>query len=172
MIVVTGRSHTGTSMLMHMLNVGGIRPIYDPLLQTEHDRKQYPHGYYETQWMPRIERLDLDAAPGTCAKVFFNEIPELLEKIRSKVSHVLITQRPYSDNPDWRKYIGVWVYEETMAKKALNEARMPCLTINYHIAIADPISTSKNISDFLDCSLDIEAMAKIPIVIVRETQWM
>jgi len=68
-VVVSGLPRSGTSMLMHVLQAGGMTPLTDQIRSPDVDN---PKGYYEFERVRRLPQGDvgwLDDARGKCVKV-------------------------------------------------------------------------------------------------------
>ena len=98
-IIVSGLPRSGTSMMMKMLDAGGVLPVTDNIRTADDDN---PKGYYEFE---RVKQLDTDTAwlPEAQGKVV-KVISMLLEKLpegytykvlfmRREIGEILASQR-------------------------------------------------------------------------------
>ena len=74
--VVAGLPRSGTSMMMSMLEAGGIPLLTDGVRTADRDN---PRGYYELEAVKQTDRDPswLDDAPGKAVKVISQLLPEL-----------------------------------------------------------------------------------------------
>lgn len=84
-VVVSGLPRSGTSMMMKMLEAGGIEPLTDNIRTPDNDN---PKGYYEFE---RIKKLEIDKewlpmAKGKAVKI----ISMLLQHLPSNYSYKVI----------------------------------------------------------------------------------
>ncbi len=67
--IVSGLPRSGTSMMMKMLEAGGIPPVIDEIREADSDN---PKGYYEFERVKQMDKGDtkwLAQAPGKAVKV-------------------------------------------------------------------------------------------------------
>jgi hypothetical protein len=88
-ILVSGLPRSGTSMMMKMLEAGGLPPLTDHLRAADDDN---PQGYYEFERAKKLREGDaawLDDAPGRAVKV----ISALLEHLPADRQYKVIFMR-------------------------------------------------------------------------------
>ena len=99
-VIVSGLPRSGTSMMMRMLDAGGLPPLTDNLRTADTDN---PEGYYEFERVKQLDRGDtawLATAPGHAVKVISALLRHLPATYTYKVifmerhmSEVLASQR-------------------------------------------------------------------------------
>ncbi len=68
-VIVSGLPRSGTSMMMRMLDLGGLPPLSDGVRESDEDN---PKGYYEFERVKQLDKGDhawLAEAPGKAVKV-------------------------------------------------------------------------------------------------------
>lgn len=83
-IIVTGLPRSGTSMMMKMLEAGGVPPLCDGLRAADSDN---PNGYYEFEAVKRTKEDSswLAEAPGRAVKMVYKLLYDLPENGRYEV---------------------------------------------------------------------------------------
>ena len=174
-IVVSGLPRSGTSMMMRMLEAGGIEPFTDGARAADVDN---PEGYYEHRRVMDLER-DPDrrwgcAARGRALKVIsflLRHLPDdnayrvvymrrhLDEILRSqdKMLDRLGNAAPGADLEAMKEaYRNDIVAARLYARK---QAFMEMLEVHYAEAVADPAAAARAVNAFLGGQLDEAAMA-------------
>lgn len=171
--VVSGLPRSGTSMLMRMLEAGGIPPLTDGQRRADDDN---PRGYYELEAVKRLpeDAAWVDEAGGRAVKA----VSALLERLPAgrryrvvflerDLREVLASQRKMLERrgePTDR------VPEEQMAAlfrkhlagvlaRAEARADMEVLRLDHAAVLASPAEAARRIDEFLGGGLDREAMA-------------
>ena len=174
--IVSGLPRSGTSMMMKMLEAGGIPPLTDNLRTADIDN---PKGYYEFERVKKLSEGDvawLSDAEGKTVKV----ISQLLRHLpgshsyrvifmRRKINEILASQKKMLQNrgedvdavsdeeiaalfEKHLKHIQQWFSE--------NE-HVSVLYIYYSDVLADPLSQARRVNAFLGNTLDASAMAQV-----------
>ncbi len=170
--IVAGLPRTGTSMMMRILEAGGVPALTDGLRQSDPDN---PRGYYEFElvkktrddpsWVPRargmvvkmVYRLLRDLpADGEYRVVFMNR---RLSEVRASQEAMLARsgkQVAAMDLPTFERTFGG---ELSRIKKWLAEREnFRLLELDYNRIVEDPRPTVQALDDFLDGGLDAPAM--------------
>ena len=172
--VVSGLPRSGTSMLMKMLDVGGVPPLSDGERASDDDN---PLGYFEFERVKALPRGDtawVADARGKSVKV----ISALLEHLPTDQTYkVIFIARSMPEILASQKKMQVnrgeptdaisdqelgSLYEKHVAKiKAWLEAQdhMSVLHVSYNTIVGDPGPTVAEINRFLGGSLDEAKMA-------------
>lgn len=174
-VIVSGLPRSGTSMMMRMLDKGGVPAFIDKLRVADDDN---PNGYYEFE---RVKALpeDNEWVPDTighAVKVIYKLVYELPADIHYKVVFMAreIREVMASQNKMLSRS-GIEVSDENTAlfaamfKKDLAEfkdwvAKQPnidILYVDYGQVLKDTPSAAKLIGDFLGKELDVDAMAGV-----------
>jgi hypothetical protein len=173
--VVSGLPRSGTSMMMRMLEAGGIAPFTDGERSADIDN---PEGYYEFRRVMDLER-DPDKgwvreARGRALKVIsflLRHLPEdnayRVVYMRRSLDEVLVSQDKMLDRlgrpaaggdleATKESYRNDIVAARLFARKQPN---MAMLEVHYADAIADPLGIARAVNRFLGGSLDEAKMA-------------
>ena len=173
-VVVSGLPRSGTSMMMRMLESGGLEVVSDNIREQDEDN---PRGYFELE---RVKDLDkggdkswLGEARGKAIKV----ISSLLKDLPGEFDYKIIFMRRHLDE--------VLASQERMLErrsetnKTSDEAmkasyqkhlkdvafffryrkNFDVLDIQYDKVIQDPAGHAREVNDFLGGRLDVSAMA-------------
>lgn len=175
-VVVSGLPRSGTSMMMKMLEQGGLQVVTDSLRTADDDN---PNGYYEfetVKQMPSGQTAWLDGAQGKVVKVISALLEYLPAKYHYKVifmeraiGEVLASQRKMLSNRQEEATIGDAEMQEQFQKHVAAAkywlARQPNLSVlyvDYNKMLAAPDPLCQTIADFLDMGLDVEKMRSVP----------
>jgi tetratricopeptide (TPR) repeat protein len=171
-IVVSGLPRAGTSMVMQMLQAGGI-----PLLADNHrpPDKDNPRGYFEYQPVKGLRQTDewLARAAGKAVKV----VAPLLDGIKPgpeyrvvlverDLEEVLGSQRKMLENQERdggelsdTRLKTIYAKQIRQVKRTLSENGVPLLCLDHRRCITDPSAEADRINAFLGGRLDTSAMA-------------
>lgn len=175
-VVVSGLPRSGTSMMMKMLEAGGIPPLTDEIREADSDN---PRGYYEfervkkldkgdTAWLPQAEEKAvkvisalLKHLPDTYDyKIIFMQrhMPEILASQRRMLVH-----RGEDDNrmDDERM---AELFERHLAgvqQQLAQQENMDVLYVHYSEALQDPQTAAEAVVRFLGRDLDVERMVGV-----------
>ena len=172
-VVVSGLPRSGTSMMMRMLELGGMELVTDNIRQLDEDN---PRGYFEIE---RIKELDkgkdkswLREARGKVIKVIsflLKELPSDHEYriifMQRHLDEVLASQEKMLDRRSEENQTS----DEKMRvsyKKHLKDAdfflryrkNFQSISLKYEEVIQDPAGHAKRVNDFLGGNLDVTAM--------------
>ena len=172
-IIVSGLPRSGTSMMMNMLQAGGLPILTDNIRTADDDN---PKGYYEFEQVKQIEQDPtwLEAAQGQVVKMISALLKHLpaayhykIIFMRRKIEEVLASQRQMlirrneptdtvADNKMadlYRRHLHQ--VEAWLAK----QPNIDVLYITYHQVVSNPREHAEQINAFLGGSLDVDAMA-------------
>jgi len=174
-IIVSGLPRSGTSMMMKMLEAGGMDLIIDGIRTADEDN---PRGYYEFERVKQLDKGDTDwlaDAPGKAVKV----IAALLEHLPAdyhykvlfmnrKLPEVIASQRKMLERRGEESELS----DEQLAallRKHVQQvkawvARQPnfeMLDLDYNAMLIDPQPYVDRIVAFLDSDLDARAMTSV-----------
>lgn len=174
--IVSGLPRSGTSMMMKMLEAGGIPPLTDNLRTADIDN---PKGYYEferVKKMPDGDTAWLPEAEGKTVKVISQLLRHLPNShsyrvifMRRKINEILASQKKMLKN---RGEDVDAVSDEEIAglfEKHLQHIQhwfsenghVSVLYIYYSDVLADPLPQARRINAFLGNRLDATAMAQV-----------
>lgn len=176
LVVVSGLPRSGTSMMMKMLEAGGIPPLQDNIRTADEDN---PKGYYEfervkklpndTAWMPeavgkavKIIALLLTKLPlkGYRYKVLF--MRRDIEEIMKSQKQMLIRRGESTDKISDEEMITT--YNRHLSEVLNFLEAHSCFTVffvNYNDLMRDPSDWVPRIAAFLGKEMDTEAMKAV-----------
>lgn len=173
-VVVSGLPRSGTSMMMRMLEAGGLEPLTDEIRSADDDN---PRGYYELEAVKRTDADPtwLDNAAGKVVKVISALLADLPTGQRYKVifmrrdlEEVLASQlkmldhrgedRGDSDQAMKERFVAHLEEVETLLR---SRDDMDTLFVNYRRTVEQPQKTITRVADFLDMDLDRERMHEV-----------
>jgi len=175
-IVVSGLPRSGTSMMMKMLEAGGIPPLTDELRKADEDN---PKGYYEFERVKELKNGDaawLPQARGKAVKVISALLPYLPDQhaykiifMNRRIGEILASQRKMLINRDEDPDSVDDRRMEILFEKHLRQTQtwltatnhVTHILIDYHRVIADPASVIEGINDFLGGSLHLDRMGAV-----------
>ena len=172
-IIVSGLPRSGTSMMMNMLQAGGLPILTDNVRTADDDN---PKGYYEFEQVKQIEQDPtwVEDAQGKVVKMISALLKHLpgdyhykIIFMRRKIEEVLASQRqmlirrnePVDTVADdkmadlYRRHLQQ--VEAWLAK----QPNVDVLYITYHQVVANPREHAEQINAFLGGGLDIDTMA-------------
>jgi hypothetical protein len=174
--IVSGLPRSGTSMMMKILEAGGLQIFTDNLRLADEDN---PKGYYELEQVKALKDGDdawLNDAPGKVVKIISSlleylptaykykivfmrrEIPEIL----ASQKQMLVRRGESSDGDDQKmaemfqehlKRVRVWL---------ANQPNMDVLYVDYNVLMADPAPEIKAVAEFLSLIDHLDAMLAVP----------
>ncbi len=174
-IIVSGLPRSGTSMVMKMLEAGGIPPLTDHVRSADDDN---PKGYYEFERAKKLKEGDaawLPEAQGKAVKVIgalLVELPPEYEYrvlfMRRRIEEVLASQSKMLERRGEEKKVD----DDTMAvlfQKHIQQvgawmekqSNLRCIDVDYNAMLEEPIPQVEQINRFLGGQLDEAAMADV-----------
>ncbi len=174
-VVVSGLPRSGTSMLMSMLDAGGIPPITDNIRTADVDN---PKGYYEFERVKALDKGDtawVADAQGKSVKVISALLkflpPEYQYRIvyvKRDMQEILASQRKMlvrrgedPDKVDDAQMAALFEKHVSQVESWLREQpNIQVLYEHYGDILADPEREARRINDFLGGRLQVEPMAK------------
>jgi hypothetical protein len=171
MIIVSGLPRSGTSMLMRVLEAGGVTLLTDSIRKADLDN---PNGYFELE---QVKHLPTDTswlveASGKALKIISTLLYHLPERYEYKIlfmernlDEVIASQNKMLErlnqsaqaiSDDTLKYI----YEKHVIeiKDWLGRTGFNTLFLNYNVMIKDTASSAQAIQEFLQRPLHIQRM--------------
>ena len=172
--IVSGLPRSGTSMMMRMLDKGGLPVLVDHIRTPDEDN---PHGYYEFERVKKMPEGDFDwlkEAQGCVVKVLAVLLMQLPETYHYKV---LFMRRDMQEMLDSQRVMLVRRGEQTdrvddreMARLFKKHVRdlyawmdsrpnVQYMEVDYTAVLQHPAEWAQKVQQFLDVALDLEAMA-------------
>lgn len=174
-VIVSGLPRSGTSMMMQVLEAGGLQVL------TDHERKadtDNPKGYYEYEPVKKTRENPgwLENAPGRAVKMVYRLLYDLPDGYEYKVifmrrdlGEVLASQKKMLERLG---KAGGGLEDEKMAELfrsqikefeawAGGKSNLLVLYVNYTDFLDDPPNQARRIEDFLAMPLDTGRMAEV-----------
>lgn len=173
--IVSGLPRSGTSMMMKMIEAGGIPVLVDNIRTADEDN---PKGYYEFEQVKQIEsdKTWLPEAKGKVVKM----ISELLKHLppdhkykivfmRRKIEETLASQKQMlirrgepTDKVSDDKMIELFrKHLVRLAAWIETQPNIGILYVNYTEVMKNPVEEVKKIDQFLGGGMNLEAMAGV-----------
>lgn len=174
-IVVSGLPRSGTSMLMKMLEAGGLSVVTDGEREADTDN---PKGYYEFERVKQLDKGDtawVKEAQGKAVKV----ISALLEHLppgyeykvlfmERRMSEVLASQRKMLERRGETSSVDDETLGKLLAKHVqqvkswlTGQPNFALMTVDYNQMLADPQPYVQRINQFLGGQLNEQAMNEV-----------
>lgn len=178
--IVSGLPRSGTSMMMKMLEAGGIAPLIDHIRKADEDN---PKGYYEFEKVKEIkdDTSWLDEAAGKVVKMVSMLLLDLprdrryrIVFMRREMKEILASQRKMEE----RKGMEVKKGAEAEAEDRLMAAQfrkhlvkvhsfleksdnIDLLYVRYNDILADATPVVEQVHEFFGGKLDVEKMREV-----------
>lgn len=173
--VVSGLPRSGTSMMMKMLEAGGISPMTDQIRTADTDN---PKGYYEFERVKKLDKGDtawLPEARGKVVKVISALLKHLPPSeqyrvifVRRNMNEILASQRKMlinrGEDPDKQDDAQMAIlFEKHLSQVESWLAAQPnikVLYLQYSDILSNPLPEIEKLNAFLGGSLDTARMAE------------
>ncbi len=173
--VVSGLPRSGTSMMMQMLEAGGLEILTDNLRKRDDDN---PKGYYELESIKRLgkDQSCLHDARGKVVKVISELLKYLLPQyqyrvifMRRKMEEILASQKQMlirrgkpTDTVSEEKLAELFTKHLRLVTAWLDQqSNIDVLYIEYNALLQDPGEHIQRINEFLGNTLDVQEAAAI-----------
>ena len=173
--IVSGLPRSGTSMMMKMLEAGGIEPLTDGIRTADEDN---PKGYYEYERVKQIEsdRTWLEDARGKAVKMIAALLKHLPPEYHYKVvfmrrnigevlasqRHMLIRRGEATDAvPDERMAELFQKHVEQVEAWIATQPNVKVIYVDHADVLDNAAVQAQRVSEFLSRSLDVEEMAAV-----------
>lgn len=174
-VIVSGLPRSGTSMMMRMIEAGGVPALVDNIRTADEDN---PRGYYEFEPVKKTKEdaAWLNDAPGKVVKMVYRLLYDLPP---DRTYHVIFTRRHLDEvirsqdkmlerlgkqggNLPPEKLRGLFEQqirevEEWLAK----QDNFKLVYADYNTTLQDPEPTVQAVNEFLGGKLDVAAMRKV-----------
>ena len=176
-IVVSGLPRSGTSMMMGMLEGGGLDLVIDSIRSADADN---PKGYYEFERVKDLDKVEdtswLGAAQGKGLKVIsflLQHLPDTYDYkiifMRRSIDEVLASQstmlaRRAESMGETSDEDMASIFARHLKKvEALIDRRPNCdvMYVDYRETLDSPATVAEQVGRFLGKSLDVEKMARV-----------
>ena len=174
--IVSGLPRSGTSMMMKMLETGGIPPLTDKLREADDDN---PKGYYEFERVKKMDKGDLAWLPdaeGKAVKIIsalLKYLPSDYEYniifIRRHIDEILASQRKMlvnrgegTDKLNDAEMADLFSKHVRMTEKWIaDQPNVNVLYIHYSDILSNPQPQAEKVNAFLGGKLDVEQMTAV-----------
>ena len=175
-VIVSGLPRSGTSMMMKMLEAGGLPPLTDGEREADVDN---PKGYYEYERVKKLDKGDTEwlvQAQGKVVKVISALLRHLPADNQYKIifmerhmSEILASQRKMlirrgedPDKMDEAQMAALFAkHLQTTLGWLAAQSNIDLLTLHYSDVLTDPETQARRVNAFLDNQLDQMAMALV-----------
>src|SRR5688572_12457194 len=175
--VVSGLPRSGTSMMMKMLEAGGLNVLTDNIRTADDDNLL---GYYEFERVKQLKEGDtawVENERGNVVKVISALLEHLPNHIQYKVifmeremAEILASQRKMlerrgkpSDASQDGKFTDLYTKHLEKVKGWLsNQSNIDVLYIRYNDLVTQPEDNTQRIAEFLKTPLNVELMKNVP----------
>ena len=175
-VIVSGLPRSGTSMMMKMLEEGGLEIVTDAIRSADDDN---PNGYYEFEPVKQLSAGQADWLKGSQGKVV-KVISALLEYLPSNYHYkVIFMERAIQEVLASQKKMLVNRNEDSKTSDAEMQAqfqkhvaaakywlaRQPnieVLYVDYNKMLASPDQFCETVADFLGMDINVEKMRAVP----------
>jgi hypothetical protein len=173
--IVSGLPRSGTSMMMRMLEVGGLPPLVDGIREADDDN---PLGYYEFERVKKVKEDQswLEDARGKVVKMVSTLLVDLPRSytyrvvfMRRRIEEILASQRrmllrnakPWSEADDARM---TGLYQAHLVRIEAWIARqrhLSALYVSYNELLVSPREHADRVNVFLGGTLDAAHMVSV-----------
>jgi hypothetical protein len=171
-IIVSGLPRSGTSLMMQMLDSGGVEVVTDNVRTADTDN---PKGYYEFErvkkvkedasWLPAtrgkafkmVSQLLYDLPPGEAYQIIFME-RDLDETLRSQEKMLQRLGRPAAPAESMKRAYALHL--ERLHQWLARQPNMAVLRVGYRDLVERPRGQAERVRDFLAGRGDVEEMVK------------
>jgi RNase adaptor protein for sRNA GlmZ degradation len=171
-IIVSGLPRSGTSLMMQMLDQGGLEVVTDNVRSADRDN---PRGYYELEQVKKI-KSDVAWLPATRGKAF-KMVSQLLYELPSTEHYrIIFMERDLDEMLVSQEKMLARLNKPSAPRAAIERSfiehlrrlrewlakqpNMSILYVCYNELLEGPAQQSKRISAFLDGRLDVDRMIK------------
>jgi hypothetical protein len=174
--VVSGLPRSGTSMIMKMLEAGGIPPLTDEIRTADRDN---PKGYYEFERVKKLDEGDtawLEDAKEKAVKVISALLKHLpddyiyrvvfmrreMEEILASQRQMLIRRGEPTDSVSDEQMTQLFGKHLEQIQAWIDEKpNVEVIYVSYNEVLEDPVTQAERINQFLGNRLNVERMARV-----------
>ena len=174
-IIVSGLPRSGTSMMMKMLEAGGMSILTDRIREADEDN---PLGYYEFERVKQTEhdKTWLPEARGKAVKMVSALLKHLppeyqysilfmqrdMDEILASQKKMLLRRGEPTDSVSNERMAQVFEKHLAQMRAWLNhQPNAKTLFVNYDETVQDPMTQAQRVNEFLGGSLNIVEMAAV-----------
>lgn len=175
-VIVSGLPRSGTSMMMKMLEVGGMPVLTDEIREPDPDN---PKGYYEFERVKQLDKGDKEwvaEARGKVVKVISALLKHLPDNYQYKVifmrraieetlrsqKKMMVRRGTDSDKVNDAQMAALFQAHLKQVEAWLaKQPNVDVLYISYNEMLTDPTEQAEAVNEFLHGTLDIEKMVGV-----------
>lgn len=174
-IIVSGLPRSGTSMMMKMLEAGGIPVLIDNIRKADDDN---PRGYYEFERVKQIktDTAWLEEARGKAVKMVSALLKHLpggysyrvifmrrnMEEILASQQRMLERQGKPTDDVSNERLAKLYEQHlKEMETWIAEQSNIDVLYISYNDMLQDPVGKAKEVNRFLDDALSVDRVVGV-----------
>lgn len=175
-IVVSGLPRSGTSMMMKMLEAGGVDILTDEIRKADEDN---PNGYYELEIVKTLKQQEdklwlegargkaikvisalLNALPGSCCyKVIF--MNRDLEEVIASQNKMRARRGDHSEAADEEMALLFRKHLEKVRDWVARQSNFDVINIEHREVLEDPLRVADQIKAFLGKEVNVEKMSGV-----------
>lgn len=175
--IVSGLPRSGTSMMMKMIQAGGIEPMTDNIRQADEDN---PKGYFELEKVKELDKTEdkawLADAQGKVVKIISQLLKDLPPNftynvvfMRRKMKEILASQKQMlvrrgepTDSISDEELANLFNMHVSQVESWLEEQpNFDVMYVPYNDAIENPAKYADDLNNFLGRDLDVGAMTAV-----------
>ena len=173
--IVSGLPRSGTSMMMKMIAVGGLKPLTDNIRIADDDN---PEEYYEFERVKKLknDKAWLPDAKGKVVKIISMLLKHLpldysykvifmlrnMDEILASQKQMLIRRKEPTDKVSDKDLAKMYKNHLQTIKTWLDrEPNFEVLYVKYNEVLNNPVESCKKVNEFLGNTLDVAKMASI-----------
>ena len=175
-VVVSGLPRSGTSMMMKMLEAGGIAPLTDEIREADSDN---PKGYYEFERVKKLDKGDtawLSGAQDKAVKVIATLLRHLpadhkykvifmrrsLEETLRSQKQMLVHRGESTDKISDEEMTTLFCKHLIQIEAWIDEQPyIEAMYVSYNDILQRPVQEAQRVNRFLGNHLDVERMAGV-----------
>ena len=171
-IIVSGLPRSGTSLMMQMLDNGGVEVVTDNIRTADTDN---PRGYYEWEKVKRIKQ-DASWLPGTRGKALKMVSQLLYDLPPSETYRIIFMERDLDEMLDSQEKMFQRLGRRAAPREEMKQAytihlerlhewlrcrpNMKVLRVRYNDLVARPEEQAQRVREFLGGRADVARMAR------------
>ncbi len=173
--IVSGLPRSGTSMMMRMLEAGGVPALVDGIREADDDN---PLGYYEFERVKKVKEDQgwLEDARGKVVKMVSTLLLDLPQRynyrvvfMRRRLEEILASQRrmllrngkPWSEADDARMTGLYQAHLRQIEAWIARQRHLSALYVSYNELLASPREHADRVNVFLGGTLDVARMVSV-----------
>ena len=173
--IVSGLPRSGTSMMMMMLEAGGLPVLTDNIRTADEDN---PKGYYEFERVKQVEHDQtwLKQAQGKVVKMvsaLLKHLPQsytykvifmrrVMEEVLASQRQMLVRREKPADTVSDERIADLSCQHLKKVEAWLDEQpNIEVLYTSYNEVLKNPVEQAKKVNQFLGNTLDVESMAGV-----------